>query len=138
VGGYFFGNIYIYLDPIIFYSSSNATALTDHNIVQELRGLHLLDIDDALYPPQNVLGIPRAQLAELRSAHYSTDEQEAAVVRYWLLRDPLASWRRIIHQLDQWGGHHGYRHYSDIADRIRHYAEELTGIVLFFFIRSSI
>ncbi len=100
--------------------------------------MDLLNVDDALYPPQNVLRIPRAQLAELQSAHYSTVEQEAAVVRYWRLRDPLASWRRIIGQLDQWGGRHGYHHYSDIADRIRHYAEELTGILLFFFIRSSI
>ena len=75
-----------------------------------------------------ILGIPDAQLAELRSAHHSTEEQEAAVVRYWLLRDPLASWRRIIYQLDYWAGI-GYGHYSDIADRIRHYAEELTGMI---------
>ena len=79
-----------------------------------------------------ILGIPGAKLAELQSSHHSTDEQEAAVVQYWLLRDPLASWRRIIHQLDEWAGHPGCGHYSDIADRIRHYAEELSGI--FFFI----
>ena len=83
-----------------------------------------------------ILGIPDAQLAELQSAHHSTDEQEAAVVRYWLLRDPLASWRKIIHQLDEWAVYYGYGHYSDIADRIRHYAEELTG--MFFFIKHSI
>ena len=81
-----------------------------------------------------ILGIPRAQLAELQSAHHSTNEQEAGVVRYWLLRDPLASWRRIVCQLDYWAGL-GYGHYSDIADRIRHYAEELTG--MFFFVKSS-
>ena len=71
-----------------------------------------------------ILRIPAAQLAELQSAHHSTDEQEAAVVRYWLLRDPLASWRRIIYQLDNFG----YGHY---ADRIRHYAEELTGMFFY-------
>ena len=85
------------------------------------------------YYSKTILGIPAAQLAELRSAHHSTDEQEAAVVRYWLLRDPLASWRRIILQLDEWAGYPGYGHYSDIADRIRHYAEELTG--MFYFIK---
>ena len=85
---------------------------------------------------KTILGIPSAQLAELQSAHHSTDEQEAAVVRYWLLRDPLASWRRIIRQLDEWAGYPGYGHYGDIADRIRHYAEELTG--MFFFIKPSI
>jgi hypothetical protein len=108
-----------------FCSSSNGTALTVHNIVQELREVDLLKL--GLYN-KTILGIPRAQLAELQSAHHSTDEQEAAVVRYWLLRDPLASWRRIIGQLDDWAGC-GYGHYSDIADRIRHYAEELTGTV---------
>ena len=75
---------------------------------------------------KTILGIPAAQLAELQSAHHSTDEQEAAVVRYWLLRDPLANWRRIICQLDEWADFYGG--YSDIADRIRHYAEELTGM----------
>ena len=80
---------------------------------------------------ETILGIPAAQLAELQSAHHSTDEQEAAVVRYWLLRDPLASWRKIIHQLDVWAGFPRYGHYSDIADRIRHYAEELTGMIFF-------
>ena len=113
-------------------SSTNATALTVNNIVHELRGVDLLKID--LFG-KTILGIPRVQLAELRSAHHSTDEQEAAVVRYWLLRDPLASWRRIIYQLDFWAGF-GYDHYSDIADRIRHYAEELTGIYMFFLLKS--
>ena len=113
------------------YSSSNATALTVNNIVQELRGVDLFEI----ILGETILGIHEDQLAELQSAHHSTDEQEAAVVRYWLLRDPLASWRRIILQLDEWAGY-GYGHYSDIADRIRHYAEELTG--MFFFIKINL
>ena len=91
--------------------------------------MDLFEINKVFYPP-NILGVPSAKLAELQSAHHSTDEQEAAVVRYWLLRDPLASWRRIICQLDVWAGYPGYGHYSDIADRIRHYAEELTGMFL--------
>ena len=90
--------------------------------------MDLYTIHRRLYPRQNILGIPAAQLAELQSAHHSTDEQEAAVVRYWLLRDPLASWREIIRQLDVWAFYSDYGHYSDIADRIRHYAEELTGM----------
>ena len=105
---------------VCFFSSSNATALTINNIIRELRGVDLFKIEYG----KTILGIPRAQLAELQSAHHSTDEQEAAVVRYWLLRDPLASWRRIIYQLDWWADL-GYGHY---ADRIRHYAEELTGM----------
>ena len=112
-----------------FRSSSNATALTVQNIVQELRGVDLFKLD--IWGKKTILGIPSAQLAELQSAHHSTDEQEAAVVRYWLLRDPLASWRKIILQLDDWAGYMDDDHYSNIADRIRHYAEELTGMCFF-------
>ena len=79
----------------------------------------------------NILGISSTNMTELKSAHHSTDEQEAAVVRYWLLRDPLASWRKIILQLDEWAGYTGDDHYSYIADSIRHYAEELTGMCFF-------
>ena len=81
----------------------------------------------------SILGIPSKKLDEIKADHHSTDEQEVAVVRYWLLRDPLASWRRIIYQLDDWASLPvlGYDHYSDIADRIRHYAEELTGMCFF-------
>ena len=111
---------------VCFFPSSNATALTVNNIVQELRGVDLFEVYG--FDNKTILGLPSAQLAELQSAHHSTDEQEAAVVRYWLLRDPLASWRGIIRQLDLWAGFPGYGHYSDIADRIRHYAEELTGM----------
>ena len=107
----------------MFFSSSNATALTVNNIVQELKGVDFFKTING----RTILGIPRAQLAELQSAHHSTDEQEAAVVRYWLLRDPLASWRKIIRQLDVRAYYYG--HYSDVADRIRHYAEELTGML---------
>ena len=70
---------------------------------------------------KNILDIPSAKLDELKAAHHTIDQQETAVVRYWLLRDPLASWRRIIHQLDERAYYSGYGHYSDIADRIRHY-----------------
>ena len=115
-------------DYISFLSPINPTALTVHNIVQELRGVDVFDLDP--WSDETILGIPAAQLAELQSSHHSTDEQEAAVVRYWLLRYPLASWRRIIHQLDVWANDPDYDHYSDIADRIRHYAEELTGMFI--------
>ena len=108
----------IYLSSVFSIFPPNAAALTVQNIVQELRGVDLLDTDD---DDGNILDIPSAKLAELKSAHRSTDEQRAAIVRYWLLRDPLASWRQIIFQLDAWG-------FNDQADRIRHYSEELTGM----------
>ena len=90
--------------------------------------MDLLGDDDL---DKNMLGIPSAKLGELKAAHHSTDQQETAVVRYWLLRDPLASWRRIIEQLDRRANNTDDDQYSDIADRIRHYAEELTGMCCF-------
>ena len=108
------------------YVSVLPPALTVNNIVQELKGVDLLKMNPML--GKTILDIPAAQLAELQSAHHSTDEQEAAVVQYWLLRDPLASWREIIYQLDDWATDPDYGHYGDIANRIRHYAEELTGM----------
>ncbi len=52
---------------------------------------------------------------------YSTDSQRLrAVIYYWYLRDPYASWRRLISRLD-WMNQH------EVADKIRENAEELTG-----------
>ena len=62
--------------------------------------MDLFKVND--YPSVNVLGITYTKTDELKAAHHSNDQQEAAVVRYWLLQDPLASWRRIINQLDYW------------------------------------
>ena len=46
-----------------------------------------------------------------------------AAVREWLLRDPLASWRRLIDQLYD-------NNEAERADSILHYAEELTGMYM--------
>ncbi len=69
-----------------------------------------------------ILGIPSSKLDAIVK-ECSTDEERLRVcVQYWLLRDPYASWRRIIWRLD-------YYKYSAIADTIRSYAEKLTGEV---------
>ena len=44
-----------------------------------------------------------------------------AVIRYWLLKDPLASWKRLIYQLD------GEKDFHGVTDRIRCNAEQLSG-----------
>ena len=44
-------------------------------------------------------------------------------MREWLLRDPLASWRRLIDQLYVWGE-------AERTDSILHYTEELTGMYM--------
>ena len=121
------GSVHSFTSEVIVCIFSNATALTVQNIVQELRGVDLLEEKNG----KNILGIPSTKLTELKSAHRSTDEQQAAIVRYWLLRDSFASWRQIIFQLDTWAGYISYGHFSNRADRIRHYAEELTGMCFF-------
>jgi hypothetical protein len=49
-----------------------------------------------------------------------------AVVRYWLMRDPYASWRRLIWRLE-WSTD---SRLGKVADRIRNRAERLTGMKL--------
>ena len=66
------------------------------------------------------LGIHLSKL-DAMDTNYTTDEgKKGAVIRYWLLRDPHASWRMLVYRLD--------RNYEfDIADRIRNYVERQIG-----------
>ena len=68
-----------------------------------------------------MLLIPDSKLSEIEGEHPSDEEREVAVIRYWILRDPFASWRRIIERLKR-----NWKH--DHANRIYHYSEELTGM----------
>ena len=68
-----------------------------------------------------VLNIPGNKRDQMEQDYPNVEKRIQATVRFWLLTDPLASWRRIIQQLDRWDKH-------DSADRIRHYSEELTGM----------
>ena len=74
----------------------------------------------SLYDVHAVLSIPRAKLDAIKS-EFSTDKEHLrALIQYWLLRDPYASWRRLIIQLEIWGE-------AAAANSIRNYAEKLTG-----------
>lgn len=68
-----------------------------------------------------MLFIPDSKLSEIEGEYPSDEEREVVVIRYWILRDPFASWRRIIRQLDVWKK-------DEHAIKIRHYSEELTGM----------
>ena len=67
-----------------------------------------------------VLDIPYNKLKELVEGETTEEQCEEILIRYWLLRHPLVSWRLLIARLDNIGDH-------DRADQIRHFAEELTG-----------
>ena len=75
------------------------------------------------------LCVPDSKLDAIASEN-STDRQRlAAVIRYWILRDPYASWRRLIHRLDYFysGEDVHIKKWHDVTDRIRKYAEKQTG-----------
>ena len=69
------------------------------------------------------LYIPHATLSYIDKECKDDLECLRRVVRYWLLKDPLASWRQLIYEL----------YFSndndlvDVADTIKEYAEKLTG-----------
>ena len=67
------------------------------------------------------LRVPSSKLNAIGSENSTKRQRLAAVVRYWILRDPYASWRRLIRELDCISEWH------DVADRIRKYAEKQTG-----------
>ena len=108
---YIIYNIYSCIDLCGY---SNATALTVNNIVKALHGIGMRKINDVLYIPDN-------KRDELEREYPNVEQRIEATVRFWLLTDPLASWRRIIQQLDFWDEHVN-------ADQLRHYAEELPGM----------
>jgi hypothetical protein len=72
---------------------------------------------------QSLLHLPISKCFEITRQFSSDDDRVRAGVREWLLRDPLASWRRMIRQLYDCGE-------AERADSILHYAEELTGIYM--------
>ena len=66
------------------------------------------------------LRVPDSKLDAIDADHTTDEGKKGAVIRYWLLRDPYASWRMLIFRLDVYEK-------LDIADRMRNYAEKQTG-----------
>ena len=70
-----------------------------------------------------IFNLPLSKQGEITKQFSSDDDRVRAGVREWLLRDPIASWRRLVDQL--------YRvDEVERADSIVHYAEELTGMYM--------
>ena len=89
--------------------------LTVDNVRKALHGIPWREVGEMLF-------IPDSKLSEIEGAYRSGEEREVAVIRYWILRDPFASWRRIIQQLEKQLNH-------DHAITLYHYSEELTGML---------
>ena len=88
--------------------------LTVGNVRKALHGIQWREVG-------GVLRIPDSKLSEIAGEYRSDEEREVAVIRYWILRDPFVSWRRIIERLERAGKH-------DHAITLHHYSEELTGM----------
>ena len=69
------------------------------------------------------LNVPAAVLDLIASECTSDSECLRKALRYWIQRDPLASWRGLVYWLD-WSRDADIRR---VADDVRSLAEELTG-----------
>ena len=67
-------------------------ALTVANIRRAVQGLEWRRLGE-------VLLISGSILDEISKEHTTDDQREAAMIHYWTLHDPLASWRRLIELL---------------------------------------
>ena len=67
------------------------------------------------------LCVPRSKRDEIL-AHYLPEDLRRVVVDWWFSTDPTPSWRRLIHQLDEYGA-------SETADKIRHNVEPVEGML---------
>ena len=66
------------------------------------------------------LRVPRSKCDAIALENFTDRQRLAAVIQYWILRAPYASWRKLINRLDR-------NDKCDIADKIRKYAEKQTG-----------
>ena len=78
------------------------------------------------------LFISDAKLDAIKSEFSTDKERLRALIQYWLLRDPYASWRRLIIKLDIISDAFGITATAKAAaaaaaNSIRNYAEKLTG-----------
>ena len=107
--------LYCYIRMCVNVTLLHIAGLTVNNVRKALHGIPLLEISWMLW-------IPDSKLSEIEGEYRSDEEREIAVIRYWILRDPFASWRRVIERLEA-------RRRQDHAIILYHYREELTGML---------
>ena len=67
------------------------------------------------------LYIPHSKMTEIKQNFPNTIDQKKQFIYYWMQKDPLATWRRLINALYE-------MEETKLADSIRSNAEPLTGI----------
>ena len=90
-----------------------APPLSIDNVIRALKSLteQWRDVGEWLHIPIAAMNVMESECSTLSQCLRS-------VIRYWLLKDSLASWRRLIWLLDWEKDFHG------VTDRIRHKAEQ--------------
>ena len=110
--------------PVSSLSSSSQCAagvpLTPSNVMRALRELR-----EGKWWNVGGLGvwlyIPQSKTTEIKQNFPNTIDQKKQFIYYWMQKDPLATWRRLIHALYE-------MRETKLADSIRSNAEPLTGI----------
>ena len=103
------------------------TALTADNILRELKDVLWETLSEGKttsggrYIFSGVLRLPKSQRRKIEAEYTTEDQWRNAVVHFWLVSDPYASWRRLIGELDK-------REEYAVANQIHRYAEKLTGM----------
>ena len=88
---------------------------TCSNVLRAVRTVENWWEDDGL---GGYLYISKEKRKEIQLVYSDHEEQRRQLILYWMSTDPLASWRRLITELD-WMGQ------SPVADGIRDFAEPL-------------
>ena len=93
----------------------NATALIVNNVVKVVEEVEWGRLCDC------ILHVPSSKQREIENECSTDKDQKISAVKWWIMNDPLASWRRLTEQLYTYG-------VDTIADKIRHYCEDVTGM----------
>ena len=111
-------NNHLYTDHHAELYLLSATALTVDNILKQLKEVKW----EILGGSGGVLQLPGSQRRKLKAKYAGKTERKREGVKYWLWNCAYASWRWFIEKLD-WQKEHA------VADKIRGYAEKLTGML---------
>ena len=97
--------------------SAAGVAFTSSNILKAVEKVERLWGYDEL---RVRLCVPDSKQGEIQRLSSSVPQQRKLLIQYWMEHDPRASWRGLIVALDD-------MEEKQIADKIRHLAEPITG-----------